>query len=204
MYGLPLPAAYCRVIILCHMHFSLRRRTAAAAGEVITDAELRSRSAQLLSEAARKAGAGVAKGEFIFMLECKLWLPQLLAEPKSGGLPAKTCQATRVQTLLRCPFLHACPAVRRPGGPTAFPSCCRHPATCCCPTCRPAAGRWAHCGRATHGARHPPQASAGAGLFHVGKQPAHEIATMCAVQWLNVPALSSSSHPSTSHLPCSA
>ncbi|KAL4457570.1 hypothetical protein ABPG75_012435 [Micractinium tetrahymenae] len=37
-------------------------RTAAAAGELLTDAELRGRSAALLSESAKKAGAGVAKG----------------------------------------------------------------------------------------------------------------------------------------------
>ena len=37
-------------------------RTAAAAGELLVDAELRSRSAALLAESAGKAAAGVAKG----------------------------------------------------------------------------------------------------------------------------------------------
>lgn len=37
---------------------------------MIADAELRSRSAQLLSEAARKAGAGVAKGALLHVLIC--------------------------------------------------------------------------------------------------------------------------------------
>lgn len=64
-------------------------RTAAAAGELLSDAELRSRSAALLTESAKKAGAGMAKGEhelptvawpaYAFNCPCPVWLSECWA-----------------------------------------------------------------------------------------------------------------------------